>query len=246
MAVAYLRLPMLCTSVIHGCRSALGRAVAATGHGFRDRHRQLQPGRHAGEPAGRKACISSAHKPAPARLAPGIPHRRPAVIERLTKAAGFRYALGRRHQAVRAPCGIIVLTPDGRLARYLFGIEYGPARLRFGIVEASAGKVGSVSTALLLYCYHYDPLTGRYGLVIMRVMRWPAGDRAGLAVHSLMLPARAAAWTRAAGAFAAIAAPLMWTAPRSFPKAPRRWAPRGALYFFLSAFSIFFSLLIAG
>jgi len=66
---------------------------------------------------------------------------------------------------------VIVLTPEGRLARYLFGIEYGPRNLRFALVEASAGRVGSAVDSLLLYCYHYDPATGRYGLVIMRAMR---------------------------------------------------------------------------
>jgi protein SCO1/2 len=66
---------------------------------------------------------------------------------------------------------VIVLTPDGRLARYLFGIEYGPRDLRLSIVEASAGKIGSAVDSLLLYCYHYDPMTGRYGLAIMRAMR---------------------------------------------------------------------------
>ena len=64
-----------------------------------------------------------------------------------------------------------MLTPDGRLARYLFGIEYGPRDLRFGIVDASAGKVGTAVDALLLYCYHYDPMTGRYGIAIMRAIR---------------------------------------------------------------------------
>ena len=64
-----------------------------------------------------------------------------------------------------------MLTPDGRLARYLFGIEYGPRDLRLALVEASAGKVGSAVDALLLYCYHYDPMTGRYGLVVMRALR---------------------------------------------------------------------------
>src|SRR4029077_4713055 len=67
--------------------------------------------------------------------------------------------------------GVIVLTPDGRLSKYLFGIEYGPRDLRFGIVEASEGKVGTMADPLLLYCYHYDPMTGRYGLVIMRAVR---------------------------------------------------------------------------
>ena len=64
-----------------------------------------------------------------------------------------------------------MLTPDGRLARYLFGIEYGPRDLRYAIVEASGGKVGNAADTLLLYCYHYDPMTGRYGLVIMRTLR---------------------------------------------------------------------------
>jgi protein SCO1/2 len=67
-----------------------------------------------------------------------------------------------------------VLTPDGRLARYLFGIEYSPRDLQYAIVEASNGKVGSLVDSLLLYCYHYDPMTGRYGIVIMRLIRLAA------------------------------------------------------------------------
>ena len=69
------------------------------------------------------------------------------------------------------PTGVIVVTPDGRPARYLFGIEYGPRDLRFAIVEASHGRIGSLVDELLLFCYHYDPETGRYGLVIMRTVR---------------------------------------------------------------------------
>jgi protein SCO1 len=94
-----------------------------------------------------------------------------ASIDRLTKAAGFRYAWDEETRQFAHPTGIIVVTPDGRMARYLFGIEYGPRDLRLAIVEASAGKVGSPVDSLLLYCYHYDPMTGRYGLAIMRAMR---------------------------------------------------------------------------
>ena len=64
-----------------------------------------------------------------------------------------------------------MLTPDGRIARYLFGIDYGPRDLRLALVDASAGKVGSAVDSFLLYCYHYDPMTGRYGLPIMRAIR---------------------------------------------------------------------------
>jgi protein SCO1/2 len=77
----------------------------------------------------------------------------------------------RETQQFAHPTGVIVLTPDGRLARYLFGIEYGPRDLRYAIVEASNGRVGSAVDSLLLYCYHYDPIAGRYGVAIMRVVR---------------------------------------------------------------------------
>ena len=79
-----------------------------------------------------------------------------------------------------------MLTPEGRLARYLFGIEYGPRDLRFALVEASAGQVGSTVDALLLYCYHYDPMTGRYGLVIMRTIRF-AGAATVLALATFIV-----------------------------------------------------------
>src|SRR5205814_6079961 len=75
-------------------------------------------------------------------------------IDRLTKAAGFRYVWDTPTKQFAHPTGVIVLTPDGRLARYLFGIEYGARDLRFAIVEASAGQVGSRVDMLLLYCYH--------------------------------------------------------------------------------------------
>jgi protein SCO1/2 len=94
-----------------------------------------------------------------------------ASIDRLTKAAGFRYAWDEATKQFAHPTGIIVVTPDGRPARYLFGLDYGPRDLRLALVEASAGKVGSPVDSLLLYCYHYDPMTGRYGLAIMRALR---------------------------------------------------------------------------
>jgi protein SCO1/2 len=107
-------------------------------------------------------------------------------IDRLTKAAGFRYAWDAETKQYAHPSGVIVLTPDGRLSKYLFGIEYGPRDLRLGIVEASAGKIGTPVDALLLYCYHYDPMTGRYGLVIMRAIRM-AGAATVLAIGAFIV-----------------------------------------------------------
>src|SRR4029078_2099573 len=102
------------------------------------------------------------------------PHSPPAdqpSIERLTRAAGFRYVWDEPTRQFAHPSRVIVTTPDGPRARSLFAIEYGPRDLRFALVEASAGKVGSVVDTVLLYCYHYDPMTGRYGLAVMRARR---------------------------------------------------------------------------
>jgi protein SCO1/2 len=64
-----------------------------------------------------------------------------------------------------------VITPQGRITRYFYGIEYSPRDLRLGLVEASNNKIGSPVDQVLLYCYHYDPITGKYGVVIMNVIR---------------------------------------------------------------------------
>ena len=92
-------------------------------------------------------------------------------IKRAAHAAGFKYVWDDQTQQFAHPTGIIVTTTDGRNARYLFGIEYGPRDLKFALVEASEGRVGTVVDNLLLYCFHYDPMTGRYGIYVMRALR---------------------------------------------------------------------------
>jgi protein SCO1/2 len=92
-------------------------------------------------------------------------------IRRFTKAAGFRYAWDEASQQYAHPAGIVVATPQGKVARYLFGIEYGPRDLRLAVLDASEGKISSPITRVLLYCYHYDPANGRYSLAILRIVR---------------------------------------------------------------------------
>ena len=92
-------------------------------------------------------------------------------IRRLTDAVGFRYTYDEKTNQFAHASGIMVLTPEGKLSRYFYGIEYNPRDLRLGLVEASDNKIGSYTDQLLLYCYHYDPATGRYGPVVMNIMR---------------------------------------------------------------------------
>jgi protein SCO1/2 len=92
-------------------------------------------------------------------------------ISELTKAVGFRYVYDPRIDQYAHASGIQVVTPDGRLAQYFYGIEYSARDLRLGIIEASKNHIGTVVDQLILYCYHYDPSTGHYGAMVMRVLR---------------------------------------------------------------------------
>ena len=185
---AYYECPMLCTQVINGLASALGVLSLEPGKDFEIVTVSFDPRDTPATATAKKAAYMDRYKRPGAEAAwhfLTFPTGDAASIERLTKAAGFRYVWDEQTQQFAHPSGVIVLTPDGRLARYLFGIEYSPRDLRLALVEASAGKVGSPVDALLLYCFHYDPMTGRYGLVIMRAIRI-AGAATVLALGSFI------------------------------------------------------------
>lgn len=95
-------------------------------------------------------------------------------IDAVTKASGFNYKWDEKSNQFAHAGGIMLVTPDGKMSRYFFGIDYSPKDLKLGMMETAEGKVGDVADKLLLYCYHYDPATGKYGLAILRVMRYAA------------------------------------------------------------------------
>jgi protein SCO1 len=162
---------MLCTMVINALAGALDVLSLEPGKDFEIVTVSFDPRDTPATAAAKKAAYIARYKKSGAAAAWHFLTGDQPAIDRLTRAAGFRYVWDKETKQFAHPTGIIVLTPDGRLARYLFGIEYGPRDLRYAIVEASSGKVGSAADSLLLYCYHYDPMTGRYGLAIMRVIR---------------------------------------------------------------------------
>lgn len=186
LVFAYFDCPMLCTQVINGLSSALGVMSLNPGKDFEIVTVSFNPHDTPASAAAKKVVYLERYKRAGAAEGWHFLTGDQPSIDRLTKAAGFRYAWDADTRQYAHPSGVIVLTPDGRLSRYLFGIEYGPRDLRLGIVEASEGKVGTPVDALLLYCYHYDPMTGRYGLVIMRAMRM-AGAATVLALAAFIV-----------------------------------------------------------
>jgi protein SCO1/2 len=96
-------------------------------------------------------------------------------IDALTNAAGFQYAYDSSIRQYAHAAAILVLTPDGRIDRYFYGVIYPARDVRLGLVEASEGKIGTLTDHALLYCYQYDPMTGKYGVVVMNVLRAAGG-----------------------------------------------------------------------
>ncbi len=92
-------------------------------------------------------------------------------IGTLTKAANFRYTFDEKSNLFAHAAGIMLLTPDGRISRYFYGVEYPARDLRLGLVDASAGKIGTPIDRALLFCYHYDPTSARYSASILKIIR---------------------------------------------------------------------------
>lgn len=162
----YYRCPNLCPLELEGLARALRAVPLEPGRDYRvvtvsidPRETPADAARKAGEVAG--------------DLAPGwlFLVGEPAAIARLARAAGYEFAYDGRIDQYAHAAGLLVATAEGRLSRYFFGLEYSPRDLRLALVEASGGRVGSPVDHLLLYCYGYDPSTGRYGLIIRRVLQ---------------------------------------------------------------------------
>jgi len=171
LVLAYYNCPMLCTQVLNGLLSSLRVLTFDAG-------REFEVVTVSFDPRDTPAAARAKKEPYVARYGrPGAAAGwhfltgEPRSIAGLTDAVGFRYSWDERIGQFAQASAIYVATPDGRLSRYFFGIEYAPRDLRLALVEASRGKIGSPVDQLLLYCYHYDPVAARYGAVVMNMVR---------------------------------------------------------------------------
>lgn len=171
LSLVYYECPMLCTQVLNGLTTALRALTIAPGDEFTILTVSFDPRETPALAASKKAVYLDRYgKPSAAggwRFLTGDE----ASIAALTTAVGFRYAYDEEIEQFAHASGLVVLTPDGRIARYFFGIEYSPRDLRLALVEASQGRIGTPVDRLLLYCYRYDPTTGKYGAVVMNMVR---------------------------------------------------------------------------
>jgi protein SCO1/2 len=188
LVFAYFDCPMLCTQVINGLSSALGVLSLNPGKDFEILTVSFNPHDNPQSATVKKAIYLKRYKkPGAAQAWHFLTGDQPS-IDRLTKAAGFRYVWDEETKQYAHPTGIMVVTPQGKIARYLFGIEYGPRDLRLALIDASGGKLGTPVDQLVLYCYHYNPITGRYGFAIQRALQiGGAGTVLGLGALIILL-----------------------------------------------------------
>lgn len=171
LVFAYYHCPMLCTLVLEGVASALKPLAFAPGRELEVVVVSIDPRETPAQAAEAKSRIVARYGRPETAAGWHFTTAEPATIAALTRAAGFRYRhLPERDEYAHA-AGLVVLTPGGRIARYLFGLEFPPRDLRLALVEAAQGEIGSVVDQVLLYCFHYDPATGRYSATVMNLVR---------------------------------------------------------------------------
>ena len=171
LAFVYFTCPMLCTQVMNGISSSLRALSFTPGQDFDVVLISFDP---KDTPAAALEKKQAQMKYWQTEKYSGGWHfltGDEASIERVTKAAGFSYAYDTVTSQYAHVSGVLVTTPEGRLARYFYGVEYSPKELRLALVDAGRGRIGSVADEVLLFCYHYDPETGRYGAAIMNLIR---------------------------------------------------------------------------
>ena len=111
-----------------------------------------------------------------------------ASIDALARTIGFRYTYNPETKLYAHAAGLVIATAQGRLSRYFYGIDYPVKDIQFGLMESSAGKIGSPIARLLLFCYHYDPTTGKYTLAIVGVLRFfGVGTALALGIYVVMM-----------------------------------------------------------
>jgi len=171
LAFVYYECPMLCTQVLNGLTGSLEALSFDVGRDFEVVIVSFDPGETPALAAEKKRTYVRRYGRPETADGWHFLTGREASIRALTDAAGFRYAYIEETDLWAHPASILIATPDGRVARYLYGIEFAPVDLHLALVEAADGQVGTLVDQALLYCFHYDPETGTYGFYVMNLVR---------------------------------------------------------------------------
>jgi len=171
LSLVYYTCPMLCNQILNGMLSSFRQISFNAGEQFEVVNVSFDPHDTPAIAAAKKQTYIQAYNRAGGEAAWHFLTGDETNIRRLADAVGFRYLWDEQTKQFAHASGIMIATPDGKLARYFYGVEYPPRDLRLGLVEASHNRIGTPVDTLMLYCYHYDPATGKYGAVVMNIMR---------------------------------------------------------------------------
>jgi protein SCO1/2 len=163
--------PMLCTQVLGGLAGSLQGMSLAVGQDYDVLVVSFDPGETPAMAADRKKDFVRRYIRDAREQNIHFLTGREASIKALTSAVGFNAVYDTATDQWAHPAAITIVTAQGKVSRYLYGVEFAPRDLKLALVEASQGKIGGVVDQMLLFCYHYDPETGKYGLVIMNIVR---------------------------------------------------------------------------
>jgi protein SCO1/2 len=200
LALVYYDCPMLCTQVLNGLVSALGVVSFDAGREFDVVAVSFDPREKPADAATKKTAYLTRYRRPGAEAGWHFLTGEAASIAALTKAVGFRYRYDAGLDQFAHASAVFVLTPGGRVSRYFFGIEYAPKDLRLGLIEASDSRIGTPVDQILLYCFHYDPKSGKYGAAIVNIVRLAGGATVVTLALSIALMSRRARRLRAVAA----------------------------------------------
>jgi len=182
IAPVYYECPMLCSLVLEGFVKALRPLGFRPGDEFDVVVVSFDPGEGPELAAKKEAKYLESYGDAGTAAGWHFLTGTESEIRQVTDALGFRYVYDEKRDEYAHAATIVVATPQGKIAKYFFGVEFSTRDLRLGLVEAASGKIGTVIDRFLLYCYHYDPSAGRYSAAVLNIVRM-----GGVATISAML-----------------------------------------------------------
>ena len=169
MMVGFYECPMLCDPILQNLAASLKRVDLTPGKDFNINTLSINPTEGADMAAGKKAELLKAYGRPETAAGWHVLTGQTDQIDKFTASIGYHFAPLPGNQYSH-PAGLIMLTPDGHIDRYLIGMTFQPNDLRLGLVESSKGTIGTINDNILLRCYHYDPSTGKYGFAIQKAL----------------------------------------------------------------------------
>ena len=175
LSLVYFRCPMLCSEVLAGVEGSLKAVAFNPGKDFDVLTVSFDPKDTPESASEKKAEMLKRYKRDGAAGAWRFLTGPQESIDALTKAVGFQYQYDQSTDQFAHTTGLMILTPEGKVAQYYYGVEFPPRDVRLGLIQASQNKIGSLADQVLLYCYHYDPKTGKYSAMINRIIQLGGG-----------------------------------------------------------------------